>query len=174
MGLCLLLIISLAAMTIKDTEKNFAYDVANFQTELELQNAADSALIEAAEKIRLNPDELTKPTATENMLARNFWQRKISVSTPANSDRIKNISVEVYGERGKIAQFLRNYAGEEDYNDIDLNLASDGIILISVASGEEKITGAKKFRRALAYILDDEKNIINFMNDAERGNLKTT
>ena len=48
-----------------------------------------------------------------------------------------------------------------------------GVILISVASGETD-SGVKKFRRALAYIVDDDnEKILHFMTDAERGKLKT-
>ena len=174
LGICLLLIISLLIMTVQETEKNYSYDAKNFQTELELQNAADSSIIEAAEKIRLNPNLLKKPTSTEILLGRKYYQRKISVSQPKKSERLKHISVEVYGERGTIEQYLRNYQGEENYKDEKISVEDKtGIILISAASGEEKIFGTKKFRSSIAIIFDDDENIIYFLNKAERGNLKT-
>lgn len=177
-GLGFLMIIFLSAKIVQETEKNYAYDAINFQSELELQNIADGSLVEAAEKIRLNPNKLTEPSSTELLLNRRYSQRKISVSSPPNSERFKNISVEVYGERGKIDFYNRNYSAEDDYTggagykDATLNSQKTGIILISVASGEEKATKIKKFRKSLAYILDDEENIVHFMNKAERGNLK--
>ena len=99
------------------------------------------------------------------------------MTQPQISDRFKNISVEVFAERGQIEKYRRNYSAEDNYTggkgykDEDLNFKKDGVILISVASGEDKITGAKKFRRSIAYILDDDKENIFFMTDAERGSL---
>lgn len=183
-GLCFLLIISLFVVGIQETENNYSYGAINFQTELELQNAADGAVYEAAEKIRLNPDELIEPTSVEILLSRNngYGQRKISVSQPEKSERLENISVEVFGERlskTTIDRYERIYSAEDDYTggagykDTDLNDKKHGIILIGVAKGEEKFTKTKKFRRTLAYILDDdEKNIIHFLNKAERGKLR--
>lgn len=198
-ALCLLLVISLAIRTIQDTEKNYSYGATNFQIELELQSAADSGLIEAAKKIQSGEIIISAPSEAEYMQNRKHWQRKISVSQPTDSELLKNISVEVYGERGNISMYKRNYNAEDDYigtyaqyRDIPYQktfLTESGevtkqewggvIILISVASGETN-SGTKKFRRSLAYIFfndtdvnDQEKFIIHFMNDAERGGLKT-
>lgn len=191
-GLCLLLVISLAIRAIQDTEKNYSYGTANFQIELDLQNAADSSLIEAFEKIQSGEIIISAPSEAEYMQNRKHWQRKISVSQPTHSEVVKNISVEVYGERGTISMYKRNYNAEDDYigtysqyRDIPYNKTFltengdvtkqkwNGVILISVASGETN-SGVKKFRRALAYIVEDDKEkILHFMNDAERGGLKT-
>ena len=57
-GLCFLLMATICVLNIQESGKIFSYDTANFQAESELQNIADSALIEAAEKIRLQPDLL--------------------------------------------------------------------------------------------------------------------
>lgn len=189
-ALCLLLVISLAIRTIQDTEKNYSYGAANFQIELELQNMADRGLIEAFEKIQKNPELV--PDAPKTYANRSERQYPVSVNQPTDSELLKNISVEVYGERGNISMYKRNYNAEDDYigtyaqyRDIPYQKTFltesgevtkqewGGVILISVASGETN-SGVKKFRRALAYIVEDDKEkILHFMNDAERGGLKT-
>lgn len=171
-ALCLLLVISLSIRTIQDTEKNYSYGTDNFQSELELQNAAESALIETAEKIQSGEIIVDAPTSVESMMGRKYGQRKIPVTQPEKSERLGNISVEVYGERGKISEYVRKYSGEENYKDYLQEKNKFGVILISVASCDDKIVGVKKFRRSLAYILDDDKSKIFFMNDAERGEIK--
>ena len=167
-GLCFLLMATICVLNIQESGKIFAYDTANFQAELELQNIADSALIEAAEKIRLQPDLL--PQAI--FLVQSSNQYNISVSNNYTSDLLKNISVEVYGERGKIYQGTRKYKSVgppedkiDQYKDQDgknKDVKDEGIILISVASCDGKIFEGKIFRRSFAYILDD--NIIHYMN----------
>lgn len=163
-GLCFLLMATICVLNIQESGKIFSYDTANFQAESELQNIADSALIEAAEKIRLQPDLL--PQA--NFLVQSSNQYNISVSNNYTSDLLENISVEVYGERGKIYQGTRKYKSFGPPEDkIETNAEGNefydkGIILISVASCDGKIFEGKMFRRSFAYILDD--NIIHYMN----------
>ena len=174
-ALGLLLVIVLLIKSVQETEKNYANGATDFEIESELQNIADGGIYEAAEKIQSKI--ITVPNPSTIYANRREIQHKISVTQPQISDRFKNISVEVFAERGKIEKYRRNYSAEDDYTggkgykDEDLNFKKDGVILISVASGEDKITGAKKFRRSLAYILDDDKENIFFMTDAERGSL---
>ena len=163
-GLCLLLVITLSIMAIQETEKNYSYLASDFQEEFELQSAAESGLIEAAEKIIQEEIIVTPPSDVERIQKRNYWQRQISVSQPDKSDQFKNISVEVYGENGDIYQGTRKYSSggtitdtiEKD--DSGKEITKKGIVLISVASGENN-AGVKKFRRAFAYIL--EKNDVS-------------
>ena len=158
-GLCLLLVISLAIRTIQDTEKNYSYGAAGFQAECELQNAADGGLAEAVKKIQENPEIVPdKPQFYSNRRQRQYH---ISVSNPEDGEVMKNISVEVYGERCEIHQATRKYnsAGKiTDTLDKDKSGAEirrKGIVIISVASGEGSF-GDKKYRRALAFILEDD------------------
>ena len=161
-GLCLLLVITLSIMAIQETEKNYSYLASDFQEEFELQNAAESGLIEATEKIKNNPSLV--PDAPETYANRSERQYPVSVSQPEKSDRFKNISVEVYGENGDIFQGTRKYSSGGTITDIiekddsGKEITKKGIVLISVASGENN-AGVKKFRRALAYIL--EKNDVS-------------
>ena len=174
-ALGLLLMITLAIKTVQESETNYSYGAINFQTESELQNAADSGIFEAVEKIQSGSIIIPEPVTT--YLNRREKQHKISVNQPEKSDRFKNISVEVYAERGTVEIYRRVYSAEDDYTggkgykDENLNSDKKGIILISVASGEIQTDTIKKYRRSLAYILDDEINIVYFMNSAERGSL---
>lgn len=179
-AICLLLMITLSVKTVQETERNFSYEAKNFQIELELQNAADSGIYEAVEKIQNGTVKINFPTEVDMILNRKYRQKKISVIQP------ENISVEVYAERGKIEEYERKYSAEDDYTggkgykDEFLNTTHDGIILIAAASVEDKTTNTKKFRRSLAYIFHEDglneeekykKNIVHFMNKAERGGL---
>lgn len=173
-ALVLLLVIVLFVKTIQETEKNYSDGAKAFQIDSELQNIADGGIYDAAEKIQSKIVTVPNPSTTYANRREN--QHKISVTQPKISDRFKNISVTVYAERGKIEIYERNYSAEDNYTGgkgykDKRKDEESGVILISVASGEEKITGAKKFRRSLAYILDDDKKNIFFMTDAERGAL---
>lgn len=158
-GLCLLLVITLSIMSIQDTEKNYSYLASDFQEEVELQSAAESGLIEAVKKIQKNPDLV--PDAPEMYANRRERQYPVSVSQPATPDGFKNISVEVYGEFGNIFQGTRKYTKSGKFTDtLDKDaegkeISARGIVLISVASGENK-AGIKKFHRSLAYILEKD------------------
>ena len=164
-GLCLLLVITLSIMAIQETEKNYSYLASDFQEEFELKSMAERGLFEAAKKIQNNPALV--PDAPEMYANRRERQYPVSVSQPSKTDRFKNISVEVYGENGNIhsedsptvpeniSKILSDLYGKEDER---------GIILISVASGENN-AGVKKFCRALAYILEkDDYKKIYFMD----------
>ena len=175
-ALGLLLLITISIKTVQESETNYSYGATNFQMESELQNAADGGIFEAAEKIQNGSVIIPKPVLP--YARRKEIQHKISVTQPEKPDDLKNISLEVYAERGTIERYRRISSKEDDeavklgvrgYKDKNLNFDKPGVILISVASGEMKANGIKKFRRSIAYILDDEKNIIYFMNSAERG-----
>ena len=162
-------------MAIQDMEKNYSYLASDFQEEFELQNAAESGLIEAAEKIQRGEIIVEPPSDVERVQGRRYWQRKISVNPPANSERFKNISVEVYGENGDIYQVTRKYSSRGkitdtlDKDDFGAQIVNKGIVLISVASGENN-SGVKKFWRSLAYILEsDDYKKIYFMDTLSGG-----
>lgn len=150
-GLCLLLVITLSIMAIQDTEKNYSYLASDFQEEFELKSAAESGLFEAAKKIQQNPELV--PDAPEMYANRRERQYPVSVSQPENFERFKNISVEVYGEFGNIHSEIGATVPDNIATYLDGGTDKNGIILISVASGENK-AGIKKFHRSLAYILE--------------------
>lgn len=172
-GLCLLLVITLSIMAIQVTEKNYSCLASDFQIETELRNAAESGLIDATKNIDILPKNLT-------LLTRDKQKKILTKTFNRNS---KNIAVEVWGMRGVVDMYIRNYSAEDDvgrkaaYIDkpYQKNGSSErkGIILISVASCVDSL-GLKRFRRIFAYILDDdEKKILHFMTVVERGDLKT-
>ena len=158
-GLCLLLVITLSIMAIQGTEKNYSYLASDFQEELELQNAAESGLIEAVKLVQDNPKII--PDKPEVYANRRERQYSVKVSPPTSSERFKNISVEVYGENGDIYQATRKYSSRGkitdtlDKDDSGKEITYKGIVIISVASGENN-SGVKKFRRSLAYILESD------------------
>jgi|GEM_PF-2063261 len=163
-GICFLLMATICVLNIKESGKVFALDATNFIVEQELQNIADSALIEAAEKYLAN-NEIIPVFLNHDVPSNNQYQ--ISVSQPVDSEQLKNISVEVYGERGEIYQGKRTYTsqGYSDslFKDNGVERHSSGVVLISVATCEGKVFGGKIYRRSFAYILDDEK-IIRYLN----------
>lgn len=154
-GLCLLLVITLSIMAIQGTEKNYSYLASDFQEEFELQNAAESGLLEAVKKIQKNPELV--PDAPEMYANRRERQYSVSVSQPAGSERFKNISIKVYGEFENIHSEIGATVPDDIATYLDGETNKKGIILISVASGENN-SGVKKFRRSLAYILEKEND----------------
>ena len=155
-GLCFLLAAAICIVTIQKTEKNFTAGTTDFEIEQELQNAADSALIEAAEKIRRNPNLL--PSGSPYDLRKNR-QFQIPVNLAYNK-KLKNLQVKVYGERGNI------HSEPGIYSDIILSSNDKaGFILLSIASCPSRFDNKKIYRRSFAYIENDNPEIIFFMNN---------
>ena len=145
-GLCLMLVVALIVKGIQEAEANHAREVVNFETEQALQLAAESAIVEAAESVRNGVTTLPISNGV-----RKYSQRPIPVGEPKN----KKISVEVWGERGKI------YVN---------NLAKDGVYFMSRATIDGGFFGEKIYRRAFAYVLStkhgniyDDGTTIHFM-----------
>ena len=142
-GLCLLLVATIFIKGIQEFEANYARGITNFRAEHELQNAADNALFEAVKKI---------PEIEDGV------QFKISVSTPS-SDRLKNLSVEVYGERGEmVTQTFDRATNTATPQEPDFESAKKVTVIISVASCDSPFIEGKMYKRAAAYI-DKDKNI---------------
>ena len=157
-GLCFLLAVSICIKNIQESEAIYSFNAADYQAEIELQNVADSALLEAVEQVKLNPALVPKP--------RNYYgnredrQHKI-LNSSKNSARLKNIKVEVYGEHGNIHSELgKNSNAEISIQD------KDGVILISVASADFGLDGKKIYRRSLAffYLEGDATEKIFYLN----------
>lgn len=166
-GICFLLIVTICVKNIQESGKVYSYDAANFQAEQELQNLADSALVEAAEKISRQPELLPKSNPYDNP---NNHQYQIPVEVSGQSDRLENFSVEVYGERGRIYEGTRKYTNGTPSDSIDKDangkdIKANGIVLISIASCDSKIIGGKMYRRSYAYIFDDEEDIHYLTDD---------
>ncbi|MBR0260417.1 MAG: hypothetical protein IJQ85_01350 [Selenomonadaceae bacterium] len=147
-GLCLILIVALIVKGIQEAEANHAREVLNFQMEQALQNAAYSGIAEAAAYVHQNPNYLPysdgNPSDKKNI--------------PVNSGNFKHgnkmiqITVEVKGERGKI------YFYKEDKKTMTKE-PHDGVYFMSRATIKKGIWGEKIYRRAYAYVLDDDTKI---------------
>ena len=190
-GLCFLLVAALLVRGVQESEKNYSNITTDFHTEVDLQNVADSALIEAVDLIKRNqeaiangeqiPEILPKPSSvSEEQTA-----QKITITGNYDAD------VEVYAryawypvdKRGDIFFNERKYT-QDGYNDENFKkddnnkeLTNIGIALISVASRE--IDGNKFYRRAIGYFLTDgdennldkakkPKEYIYFMNSLDK------
>ena len=155
-GICFLLAAAVCVKSMQETAAVYSYGVANFQTELELQNAADSALIEAAEIVRKNPALV--PQA--GYAGHSYYQVQIAVSQPKLSERLGKIEVKVFAERANIHSEL----GKESSAAIS-KADTGGVIFISVAGAKENSTGKKIYRRSLAFVTNDDNFKICYMND---------
>ena len=160
-GLCLLLVAAIFIKGVNEFEANYSRGILNFQIEHELQNAADSALIDASKKI---------PAAED------FVQFNIPVSTPSVSDRLKNFNVKVYGERSKmVTQKFSRATNKINPKEPNFDAAKRVTVIISVASCDSPFIEGKMYRQASAYIFDDDENteedeaaIIHFLSEFDQ------
>lgn len=148
-GLCLLLALAVCIRGVQEFEGNYSVGATSFQVEHELQNAAESALVEAAEK---------KITFNDTAA------HEIPVSQPNVSDRLKNFSVKVFEKHMPVARYRRTYESDSKYKDSVVKDAENRdwvrrtTIIISVASCDSNFIGGKIYRCALAYVIDDDSD----------------
>lgn len=159
-GLCLMLVVALIVKGIQDAEANHAREVVNFETEQALQLAAESAIVEAAEKVRNGDVTLPYSNGVKQMS-----QRPIPVT---NSD--DKITVDVWGERGKIYCYdkgntlIRFKIYDADGKEIVNKKYCDGVYFMSRATIDGGFFGEKIYRRAFAYIIDDAELAAKYKN----------
>lgn len=163
-GLCLILVIALVVKGIQESEMNHTYQTTDFQTEFDLQNAADSGIYMAVNEVKKNPNILPfdreyPPSSISREKCKKKWTYKISKTST------ENITVEVWGERLLILPYKVNYADKK------ASLVADGKTVAERASyaffskAELKSTriGGKLYRRAFAYVFyNDSKWNIHF------------
>ena len=164
-ALCLLMAIAFVVMGIQAAEKNHAHESSmEFQAEFDLQNAADSALVEAADKI-LTDAAAGKETLTLNTYyylasnTRDKFQRKI-ITTMKTYDNLGTIKVEAWGERINVNHYRKLYPSYTNKFD---STDSDCYFFFSRAEATNKYTGEKIYRRATAYVLKGRDTTIRFM-----------
>lgn len=179
-GIGFLLIATIFVKGVQESERNYLYITQDFKIEVDLQNIADSALVEAMYLIKQNQeDRKENPDIKElvpkrlTAIARRHSQYKIPLQINYDAD------VTVVAEYGKYIDSEGKEIGniqlmEREHksgNVINDKLLSDtnksGIILISVASRETD--NGKVYRRALGYFLEDDNGNLNdkeiyFMN----------
>lgn len=164
-GICFLLVAAILVKGVQESERNYIYITKNFKDETDLQNIADSALIEAVESIKNNPELVPKRIMVDDR--KNY--QPVIISRKIGQDKNVIVRAErgldtLNGDIGNIRHMERKYKSGIPYNDKITDSDRKGVILISVASRE--IDGNKVYRRALGYFLTDEDadGKIYFMN----------
>lgn len=160
LGLCLILVIALTVRGIQEAETNHAYETADFQTEMELQNSAESGIVAAVADVHSGKRKLT----TSQL------EFKRITNKPPYAKNLGNITVRTWG------QLIKNFQQYKvKYNDADetKNVAvksneSDKNVyfFFSIAQAKNNHTGGTVYRRATAYVVVDDDAIddaIHFM-----------
>lgn len=157
-GLCLILVIALVVGGIQAAETNHAYETTDFQAEFELQNAADSVLVETVEaavkRIKAGDKELINRGT-------DFGRRRAQYEFPAKkipktSEHLGDITVTVWCEEVMIQPYKVKYKSNGK-NIAERNGNSGrGYFFFSRAEATVKRTGGKIYRRASAYVLSDD------------------
>ena len=135
-GICFLLVAAIFVRGLQESEGNYYNVTRNFHDEVELQNAADSALIKAV--------EITDFSAQiDNPILNETWEK---------------IHVEVYAEENIFELYERTYRAS-GIDDTKIYSGKRGVTLLSVASRDnDKMTG-KIYRRSLGYFLTEDKHL---------------
>lgn len=169
-GICFLLIAALFVKGVQESEYNYSYITTDFKTEADLQNVADSALIEAMNRIKNGEISLEK-SLKYGYSNRSENQYEITDKIQISNKLIDDVEVKVFYEYGKFVDDDGNiYFAERQYpseNDVFYketvsgkkdDVIRKGVILISVASRE--IDNNKIYRRAIGYFLDDNEEVV--------------
>jgi len=144
-GLCLLLVAAIFIKGVHEFEANYSRGIINFQIEHHLQNLAESYLIETKETATIDENELSIMHRLGDMDIDEF--------------KLKNVSVEIRAKHTNIKiQHGKNTAEE------NLPIEAEGIVIVSVASCDSPFIAGKMYRRAFAYILEDDPATIHFLN----------
>lgn len=174
LGLCLILAITLVVKGIQESEGNHSYETTDFQTEYDLQNAAEIGIYTAAKIVKANPNILP---FNREMNLRGDYQRKFTRTTIKTLSGSK-IYVDVWGERMLIVPYEVDYAPNPDV----ANKINDGKTIeqrkcygfFSKAEFTSQRTGGKLYRRAFGYVLLEEDDTsdwtLHFLNVADKNN----
>ena len=160
-GLCLLLVIALVVKGIEVTAMNHAYEATDIQTEVELQNAADSGIYEAVQVTLDDPTIL--PTNPGFPNRRKEYQHKFDNLT-IKSESLGTITVETWGERTTFKPYKVNYSTKKAKEDKSRPIKDvEAYVFFSRASADSNRMSGKIYRRAYAYVLADSDATIYFM-----------
>lgn len=162
LGLCLILAIALVVKGIQESEGNHAYETTDFQTEYDLQNAAESGIYMAAADVKKNPLPLNK------LYEQATYFRKKNQFNVIKNKPIKTSSgeiiVNVWAERLVIIPYEVNY---KDKAATPSGSEKISYAFFSKAELTSPRTGGKLYRRAFAYVLKDDNTwTIHFMKVA--------
>lgn len=151
----MILVIALIVKGIQEAEMNHAYETTDFQAEFDLQNAADSALVETVDAaVELINAGDTRFIDRGIYFGRSQSQYQFPAITKT-SERLGKITVTVWCEETIIQPYKVKYksSGNVAEKDKERN-AEYGYFFFSRA--EATITGGKIYRRAAAYVLASE------------------
>ena len=170
LGLCLIMAIALCVKGIQESATNHFYATTDFQTEIDLQNAAESGIYAAADKIC---QELA--TNKNYLLSKEVNRRyhQILVFSTTQKTSSGDISVEVWAERILIFPYKVNYAVRVNskYRADKIGDSKEVYTLSSDAEIYNERIGRKLYRHAFAYVeLDADGNsdiIIYFMDNTK-------
>lgn len=152
-ALCFILVVALIVKGIQETETNHTHEATYFQIEFQLQNMADGGIYEAAEIVRVNKASDEEPLLSDK-------KNSVVVSRTKNFSHGK-IQLTVWGRIKQIQLFDINYSTYKITPHSPV-VTNDGYALLSVATFTDE-AGNKKYRRAFAYVLDDDATTIHFL-----------
>lgn len=175
LGLCLIMALALCVKGIQESEMNQSYATTDFQTEIALQNAAESGIYAAADKIR---QELAANKSYLLSKELNSHYNHIPVFSTTQKTSSGDISVAVWAERIFIFPYEVNYAvrvnGKYRANKINDGKELEDRKVYTLSSDAEVYSehiGRNLYRHAFAYVeLDADGNsgtTIYFMDNAK-------
>lgn len=152
----MILVFALIVKGIQESEMNHAYETANFQAEVELQNAADSALVEVADSVLSGAETLPAKPKKPPYRQRRYYQREFTVDK--TSETLGDITVSVWGEEATLMPYKVNHSTK-----IAKRSAADNTVYIFFSVAQATSNGRQLYRRAFAYV-DKISGTIHFMD----------
>ena len=163
LGLCLLLAIALVVKGIQESEGNHSYETIDFQTEIDLQKAAEVGIYMAVAQVKKNPLPLNDVYEQANIYRKKFQEKGKVVNGKEIKTSSGSIFVDVWGER----IVLKPYK-EVDYKNKTASWTGETKLAYSFFSRAKLTssrTGGKLYRRAFGYVLQDDSTwTVHFMN----------
>lgn len=150
-GLCLLVIAAISIKGVQEFETNYSSGITIFQTEHKLQNLAESCLAEETEKIlEINSGEIYS-----------------NYKRLGNYNGLENCAVEIRAQSLYLRKYIRTYSSGSNHTDkVKGEKPYNAKVIICVASCNNPFIAGKMYRRALAYILEDDPATENFDESA--------
>lgn len=152
----MILVFALIVKGIQESEMNHAYETANFQAEIELQNAADSALVEVADSVLSGAETLPVKPKKPPYRQRSYYQREFTIDK--TSETLGYITVSIWGEEAALMPYNVNHSTK-----IARRSDADKSVYIFFSMAQANHGGRQLYRRAFAYV-DKDSGTIHFMD----------
>ena len=170
-GLCLIMVLALCVKGIQESEMNQHYVTNDFQTEIDLQNAAEGGIYAAADRVR-------QELALDKDYLRSGDFNRSNHQVQVISDKQGDISVYVWAERVLIYPYKINYniriGGKYRTDRVGSGKPlkdHEVYTLFSRAEVDSERVGRKFYRHAFAYVeIDDDGNsdtVVHFMDNTK-------